>query len=141
MSSNSKISPTESFYLSKGWVIQGFQREMEAAILEKKSGILNAPTGSGKTLSVLTPFLSQYAGSDQQFKRVKMIWITPIKALTRDIMSAAIEAIEFFDLDWKVAIRTGDTATSERTAQKKNSPQILITTPESLPVAYQQQRS
>lgn len=134
MVSKSNLSLTESFFLSKGWNIQLFQQEMEKAILNQESGILNAPTGSGKTFAVLIPFLSRFAGKDKEFNQVKLIWITPVKALTRDIMAAAAEAVAFFDLHWKADIRTGDTSVIERASQKKSSPQILITTPESLQI-------
>jgi hypothetical protein len=78
------------------------------------------------------------AGSQDQPKSkenrpgLRAIWITPIRALTREIQAAAQRAATDLGLDWDIAIRSGDTATKERTRQRKTPPQILITTPESL---------
>ena len=63
---------------------------------------------------------------------IRLIWITPIRALSKEINLAANRAIAGLGLDWKVGVRTGDTSTAERAKQKKTPPEILITTPESL---------
>lgn len=65
-------------------------------------------------------------------KALKAIWITPIKALAREIYLAVQRAAEGMDLDWEVALRTGDTPTKERQRLRKSPPDLLITTPESL---------
>ena len=63
---------------------------------------------------------------------LQAIWITPIRALTKEIKSAADRACKDLGLKWDIAIRSGDTKSSERQRQKKKAPEILITTPESL---------
>ena len=63
---------------------------------------------------------------------VTAIWISPIKALTREIAASAEEGIADLEMNATVGLRTGDSTASQRAKQKKNPPHILITTPESL---------
>jgi len=119
-----------------GWKPFAFQRNSWEAHLSGKSGIVNAPTGSGKTYSLIIPILLEQIYHKQKYGKdvegLQAIWITPIRALTKEIKSAAERAVEGLGLDWKVGIRSGDTRSSERARQKKNPPHMLITTPESL---------
>ena len=61
-----------------------------------------------------------------------MLWITPFRALAKDIGRAMEEVINELGMRWKVGIRNGDTAIAERARQKKQMPEVLIITPESL---------
>jgi ATP-dependent Lhr-like helicase len=63
---------------------------------------------------------------------LQLIWITPLRALAKDIGRAMEEVITELGMNWKVGIRNGDTDTAERARQKKQMPEVLITTPESL---------
>lgn len=63
---------------------------------------------------------------------MQLIWITPLRALAKDIGRAMEEVLQELEIPWKVGIRNGDTPAAERTRQKKNMPEILIITPESL---------
>src|SRR5438067_11543818 len=63
---------------------------------------------------------------------VQLLWITPLRALAKDIGRAMEEVIGELCMQWKVAIRNGDTEISERQKQKRNMPEVLIITPESL---------
>lgn len=63
---------------------------------------------------------------------LRAIWITPIRALTKEIQQAAQRAADDLGLNWQIAVRSGDTSSSERAKQKRKPPEILITTPESL---------
>lgn len=111
-----------------GWQVATFQEEAWQAYAEGKSGLVNAPTGSGKTYSLMLPaMLSKAKGTG-----VRCIWITPIRALAKEILQSAERAIEALQLDWTVDVRTGDTTTAQRAKQKKSMPNLLITTPESL---------
>ncbi|MCB0818914.1 MAG: DEAD/DEAH box helicase, partial [Flavobacteriales bacterium] len=65
---------------------------------------------------------------------LKAIWITPLRSLAGEIADSARRMCEGVGLDWRVGLRTGDTSTKERAAQKKAMPQLLVTTPESLHV-------
>lgn len=126
---NNQIFPqARQWFQSMGWQVATFQEEAWQAYAEGKSGLVNAPTGSGKTYSLMLPtMLSETKGVG-----VRCIWITPIRALAKEILQSAERAIEALQLDWTVAVRTGDTTTAQRAKQKKSMPNLLITTPESL---------
>ncbi|MFM1999641.1 MAG: hypothetical protein RL204_1588, partial [Bacteroidota bacterium] len=115
----------------RGWEPQSFQKEAWKAFDNNLQGIVNAPTGSGKTYSLLLPALFKAEGNKTK-KGVKILWITPIRALAKEIQISANRVIEEAGLNLTVAIRSGDTSQKERAAQRKNLPDILITTPESL---------
>ncbi len=70
--------------------------------------------------------------SAEAVKGLRCIWITPIRALAKEILQSAERASEGMDVGWTVGVRTGDTSTSERSKQKRQMPNLLITTPESL---------
>jgi ATP-dependent helicase Lhr and Lhr-like helicase len=120
-----------------GWKPFDFQLETWHAYLGGFSGLVNAPTGSGKTYSLLMPILLEYINDhpDHQKKKdsgLQAVWITPIRALSKEIELSAQRLINGLGINWKVGIRSGDTRLSERTKQKAKPPQLLITTPESL---------
>ena len=124
-----KNGKAHAWFALNGWQPFDFQIDAWNAFTQGKSGIVNAPTGSGKTYSLLIPALMQSAKAP---KGLKIIWITPIRALSKEIELAAKRAVEGLDLKLKVGVRSGDTKLSERDRQKKNPPDLLITTPESL---------
>lgn len=126
------IQQAEAWFQQKKWQPFEFQRETWKAHLSGYHGLVNAPTGSGKTYSLILPILLEAMASDQKVKGLQAIWITPIRALAKEIQLASQRACEGLGLDWKIGIRSGDTTQSERQKQKRNPPQILITTPESL---------
>ena len=120
----------ESFFEKKGWAQQPFQKEATKAFRDGKHGVVNAPTGSGKTYSLAIPILERIANN--KTKGLKAIWITPIRALALEIESSIEKAIGLLDLPIRVARRTGDTSSSQRQKIKRNPPDILVTTPETL---------
>lgn len=133
MSSENILQPACQWFENKGWSVFPFQREAWLAYLEGKSGLINAPTGSGKTYAALMgPLLDSLARGQAQDAGVQLLWITPLRALATEIQQSSRRAIEGLGLSWQVAVRTGDTPTSERGKQKKHPPQMLVTTPESL---------
>lgn len=115
-----------------GWSPGAFQKKTWKAYRSGQSGIVNAPTGSGKTYSLLLPIIEEYA--IRPSKGLQLIWITPIRALAKEIKQASDRAAEGMGVDWISAIRSGDTSTTERQKQWTNPPQLLITTPESIHV-------
>lgn len=115
-----------------------FQEEAWQHILHGNSGLVNAPTGCGKTFSVflgtLIEFIDRHPDSYKTKAKngLQLLWITPLRALAKDIGRAMQEAIDALDMAWKVGIRNGDTDMSERQKQKRRMPEVLIITPESL---------
>ena len=115
-----------------------FQEETWQHIINGESGLVNAPTGCGKTYSVflgaLIDFINHHPGDYKKIKNsgLQLLWITPLRALAADIGRAMEEVIALLDLKWRVGIRNGDTSTTERAKQKAQMPEILIITPESL---------
>ncbi|MBA2329568.1 MAG: ligase-associated DNA damage response DEXH box helicase [Flavisolibacter sp.] len=122
----------------KGYKPFTFQTETWQCILNGKSGLVNAPTGTGKTFSVflagLIQFINSHPAAFQKKEKngLQILWITPLRALAKDIGRAMEEVIDELEMKWKVGIRNGDTTISDRQKQKRQMPEILIITPESL---------
>ncbi|MDR6157398.1 ATP-dependent Lhr-like helicase [Chryseobacterium sp. SLBN-27] len=105
------------------------------------SGMVVAPTGFGKTYSVFLALISDFLNRPEKYgKGLKMIWITPLRSLSKDIAKAMQEAIDEIGLDWAVGVRNGDTDPKVRQQQVKNMPEILVATPESLHLLLGQKR-
>lgn len=115
-----------------------FQEETWRHIINEESGLVNAPTGCGKTYSVflgaLIDFIDHHPDDFKTKKNcgLQLIWITPLRALAKDIGRAMEEVIEQLGMKWRVGIRNGDTDVAERARQKRQMPEVLIITPESL---------
>lgn len=123
------------WFSKKGWKPFSFQQETWKAYLAGQSGLVNAPTGSGKTYSLVVPILLEYIREHNGHKKspgLRALWITPIRALSKEIALSASRAIEGLDLILKVGIRSGDTSAKDRERQKSKPPEFLIITPESL---------
>jgi ATP-dependent Lhr-like helicase len=122
---------------AKSWKLADFQQATIAAYLEGKSGLLNAPTGSGKTYGIFLPVLIDYINNNRDYKtkkasRLQVLWITPLRALTKDLRRNLQKACDELEIPWQVGIRTGDLSTKEKAQQKKSMPEVLLITPESL---------
>jgi ATP-dependent Lhr-like helicase len=73
--------------------------------------------------------------ADWQTRRnngLRLLWVTPLRALAKDIGRAMEEVLATLGMSWRVGIRNGDTSTNERQRQKRNMPEVMIITPESL---------
>ena len=105
------------------------QKEAIPEILEEKNCLIIAPTGSGKTECATIPIFSKLKTSKVQNK-IKALYITPLRALNRDVFKRIINYAENEEL--KIEIRHGDTSQANRKRIADNPPDILITTPETL---------
>ncbi|SEM06519.1 ATP dependent helicase, Lhr family [Aquimarina amphilecti] len=127
----------ESWFQQQQWKSFPFQKQSWKAFLQGKNGLLNAPTGSGKTYSLWVPIVLNYIKDNPDYqtkhkKGLKAIWITPLRALSQEIKQATERFAEDLNTQLTIGIRTGDTSQKERAAQKRSMPDLLITTPESL---------
>jgi ATP-dependent Lhr-like helicase len=131
------INIASTWFQQKNWKVFPFQKKTWKAFLDGKHGLLNAPTGSGKTYALWAPIVLQYIKDNPDYKTkhtkgIKALWITPLRALSVEIQQSAQRFADELETGLTVGIRTGDTSQSERAKQKKNMPDLLITTPESL---------
>jgi ATP-dependent helicase Lhr and Lhr-like helicase len=138
------LNTTKGFSVIQKWLEEKglspfpFQEQTWQHILNGESGLVNAPTGCGKTFSVFLGAIIDFINQHPKEYKIKsknglqLIWVTPLRALAKDIGRAMTEAIEELEIQWKVGIRNGDTDINERQQQKRQMPEILIITPESL---------
>ena len=124
-----------------------FQTDAWQYYAEGYSGLVNAPTGFGKTFSMFLAVIidelnhraqvqtsrKQVTGKQSKSKTksagLKLIWITPLRSLAKDLARAMREVCTELELDWQVGVRNGDTAQAEKLKQKKQMPEVLIITP------------
>ena len=115
-----------------------FQEEAWEYILQGRSGLVNAPTGCGKTFSVFLGAVIDFINRHPEDYRTRggnglqLLWISPLRALAKDIGRAMEQVLSGLGMRWQVGTRNGDTDPNERARQKRKMPEVLITTPESL---------
>jgi ATP-dependent Lhr-like helicase len=141
---NTILQDTQGYRVISGWLSSegrrpfAFQEETWANIIMGKSGLVNAPTGCGKTFSVFLGSLIDFINRHPKDYKTKsgnglqLLWVSPLRALAKDIGRAMDEVIGQLGMQWQVGIRNGDTDMSERQKQKRRMPEVLIITPESL---------
>jgi ATP-dependent Lhr-like helicase len=130
-----------------------FQTDAWQYYAEGYSGLVNAPTGFGKTFSLFLAVIIDELNSVHQLPQqdisktatgkpkskklkaptgLKLIWITPLRSLAKDLSRAMREVCEQLDIDWQIGVRNGDTSQNDKLKQKKQMPEVLIITPESM---------
>ena len=100
------------------------------AIASREHVLIQAPTGSGKTLTAFLSAIDRLTANPGIGLRV--LYVSPLKALNYDIERNLRGPLAGLESDLRVAVRTGDTPQKERRELLKEPPDILITTPESL---------
>lgn len=106
------------------------------------SGMVVAPTGFGKTFSVFLAVVIDYMNRPENYKKgLKMIWLSPLRSLAKDLAKAMDEAVEEIGLDWTVETRNGDTPQKQRRNQERHMPDVLLTTPETLHLMFSQKKN
>lgn len=130
---------SEGYKIITTWMLQqhmqpfSFQAKTWERYHNGYSGMVIAPTGFGKTYAVFLAVLIDYMNNPSTYKPgLKLIWITPLRSLSKDLARAMQEAINTIGLDWKVEVRNGDTDAKTKQRQSRNMPDVLLLTPESL---------
>lgn len=116
------------------------------AFLSGKNGLLNAPTGSGKTFALWLPnlikWIDEHPNEYQNLhdNGLKVLWITPLRALAKDLQGALQQSVDELGIPWVIGRRTGDVSQSVKQKQNRRMPEVLITTPESIHVLLAQKK-
>jgi ATP-dependent Lhr-like helicase len=123
-----------AWFAARGWSPRAHQLELLAKAQAGRSVLLIAPTGAGKTLAGFLPTLLELAasGGSARAGRLHTLYISPLKALAVDIARNLERPVAEMGLGVRVETRTGDTPPAKRQRQKRDPPDILLTTPEQL---------
>lgn len=129
-----------AYFESIAWKPFPFQRNVWRAYQRGCSGLVHSATGTGKTLAVwMGPLLKWMRENPDRSqwnpKRpppLKVLWITPLRALAGDTEKSLRQPLEALQLPWRLESRTGDSTASLKARQLRQLPTALITTPESL---------
>ncbi len=124
--------PFASWFRSRGWTPRAHQLALIEKARTRKSSLLIAPTGAGKTLAGFLPSLITLSQA-KHAKRgagLRTLYISPLKALASDVARNLTAPIADMGLNIRTETRTGDTSTARRQRQRNKPPEILLTTPE-----------
>jgi ATP-dependent helicase Lhr and Lhr-like helicase len=123
-----------TWFEKQGWVPRLHQLALIEKHAENRSTLLIAPTGAGKTLAGFLPSLialcEKPKRNDLRPAGIHTLYISPLKALAVDIERNLERPVREMGLPIRIETRTGDTSPSKRDRQRKNPPDILLTTPE-----------
>lgn len=125
------MEPALSWFHSKQWLPKKFQKDAWKAFRRGDQGLIQVPTGSGKTYAALFGPLLKVA-QDRNTSCLRVIYVTPIKALANDIARSIEAPLQALVPAATLAVRTGDTAAYRKQKLREKLPTVLITTPESL---------
>jgi len=130
----SKALPPQiaEWFVRRGWKPRAHQLALLEAAKQRRSTLLIAPTGAGKTLAGFLPSLVTL-GTEKRKKTgagLYTLYISPLKALAADVERNLLAPIEEMGLKIRTETRTGDTSVARRQRQRIKPPQILLTTPE-----------
>lgn len=119
----------------QGWRCLPHQEETWKARLEQRDGLVCVPTGMGKTYAAYFGALAEaLANVDQGGRGLRIVWVTPLRAMARDIEAALQRPVDELCLPVEVASRIGDTSSYRKRKLRERMPTVLLTTPESLSI-------
>ena len=119
------------FFKKNKWEPLPHQIESWDSFFRGENGIIQLPTGCGKTYAAFMGPLLKLKEKDIP-EGINILVITPLKALSRDLEKSLNKAAKFVDKRITIGIRNGDTSPYEKNKQILKPPNILITTPETL---------
>ncbi|WP_084143935.1 ligase-associated DNA damage response DEXH box helicase [Methylocapsa acidiphila] len=121
----------ERWFSARGWRPRAHQLDLLARAKAGENALLIAPTGAGKTLAGFLPSLVDLERPEARGD-LHTLYISPLKALAVDVKRNLETPIADMGLRIRVETRTGDTSASKRQRQRRDPPDILLTTPEQL---------
>ena len=131
-----RLLPTRfgGWFAARGWSPRGHQLAMLEKAREGRSALLIAPTGGGKTLAGFLPSLVELSQRPKANtpRGVHTLYISPLKALATDVARNLIAPVTEMGLPIRIEARTGDMSVAKRQRQRRDPPDILLTTPEQL---------
>jgi ATP-dependent helicase Lhr and Lhr-like helicase len=131
ISNRSGLDTILAWFKQQGWKPFDFQLDVWRAFQEGKSGLIHSATGTGKTYGAwMGPLIE--ALEEPRKPGLKVLWITPLRALAADTVASLQYPLADLGLSWRVETRTGDTSAATRSRQAIELPDALVTTPESL---------
>jgi ATP-dependent Lhr-like helicase len=119
------------WFAARGWTPRAHQLALLESAKAGEDVLLIAPTGAGKTLAGFLPTLVDLDRRNAP-RGLHTLYISPLKALAVDVARNLETPIAEIGLKVRVETRTGDTSPSKRQRQRRDPPQILLTTPEQL---------
>jgi ATP-dependent Lhr-like helicase len=121
-----------AWFARRGWTPRPHQLALLEAARERRSTLLIAPTGAGKTLAGFLPSLISISNRDRKKTGAGLytLYVSPLKALAADVERNLTLPIEEMGLKVRTETRTGDTSVARRQRQRVKPPQIMLTTPE-----------
>jgi ATP-dependent Lhr-like helicase len=129
-----------AWFSARGWNPFPFQEEVWRALEDGSSGVLHAPTGTGKTYAAWLGAIGRaerLQSATASARGPRIVWVTPLKALAADTLlalEAPLRGADRLARGWRVGIRTGDTSPADRRRLRNSWPTALVTTPESLSI-------
>ncbi len=127
-----------AWFSERGWKPFPFQKEVWQACRDGESGLLHCTTGAGKTFAVWFAALLKAMREKDSGGGLRVLWITPLRALAADTEAALASSAEALWPAWKVGRRTGDTSSHLRRKMAGRPPEALVTTPESVSLLLSQ---
>jgi ATP-dependent helicase Lhr and Lhr-like helicase len=119
----------------RGWSPRAHQLALLERTRARRSTLLIAPTGAGKTLAGFLPSLVDLtinAATVPEGSGLHTLYISPLKALAVDVARNLTQPVEEMGLPVRIETRTSDTSVAKRARQRVRPPQILLTTPEQI---------
>lgn len=122
------------WFAGRGWMVRAHQAALAATVQAGQDALLIAPTGGGKTLGGFLASLIALSQREPGARRPALhtLYVSPLKALAVDVERNLNVPITELGLDLRVETRTGDTPAAKRQRQRRDPPDILLTTPEQL---------
>ena len=125
------LNPKIKEWLKKQKYLEGtLPQKLAIPLISKgKDVLIIAPTGHGKTLAAILPIFNELLKNKDK-KGIRMLYITPLKSLNRDILDRIVKLAGYIGLE--VDLRHGDTSKKVRAQQVADPADVLISTPETL---------